>query len=610
MDRVQELEELIQKHNDCYWVENNPEITDEEYDKLVYELRILNPNSPIINNLNSVIPSNSKRKKVIHETPMLSLDKVYTTQELIQWCEKVSRNENEWFSIEPKFDGCSADFSNGILSTRGDDGIHGVDISDKIPFMTIESKDFIGSLSQYTNNIRGEIIIKKSTFKNYKNYLLRKDGKFYKIERNATVGLILQDSFPKQIDFKILTFISYDAMVMHQDLKTIRKMSWEFFIEEVKEYDYPTDGLVIKLYDAAYSQSLGYTGHHPKGQIALKYGNPKAESKLIHIIWQIGKNKLTPVGVINPIVLAGAEINKVTLHNAKFVLEKDICINDTLLIERSGEIIPHVIANIPDNDNRIRIQIDSCPSCNSGIYYEEPELICSNKNCRGKIIKSLLDSVRRLGLENIGEPTIEKLYNLGFTTLYQILNLTKENILNIQGFAEVSTSNLYNEIQRLKSIEIEDWKFLSALNINGLGRGLSKKILSKFTLFDLGSMEVQDLCQIQDIGQSRAIEIKDCMTNRIQEIINLLSILKIKTTKLADINISRKKICFTGKSDISREEWTKLAEQNDFEVLSSVTQTLDLLITNDIKSNSSKTNNAKKYGIQIITYDEFKNLVI
>lgn len=607
MDRIQELEKLIKKHNKLYWIDNNPEITDEEFDKLEYELRILNPNNHTLNIVNTIDPIiSTKRKKVKHDTPMLSLDKVYTIPELFQWCDKTSRNEFEYFVIQPKFDGCSADFSNGILSTRGDDGINGVDISDKIQLITLESKEYVGPLINTTFSIRGELIIKKSIFKKYKDKLLRKDGRYYKLERNATVGLLMQEDNLKTPE--ILTFATHNLISMILPLNELKKISWEFLIEEIKECDYPTDGLVIKLLDEEYSNSLGYTGHHPRGQIALKYGNPKAESKLINVIWQVGKNKLTPVGIINPIILAGAEINKVTLHNAKFILEKDIKINDSILIERSGEIIPHVISRTESPD-RIDINIGNCPICNTELVYVEPELICENINCSGKNIRLLLDAVKRLGLENIGEPTLEKLSNLGFTTLYQLLNLKKEDILNLPGFAELSTSNLFNEIQRIKKIKIKDWKFLAALNIPGVGRGVCKKIMAIVSLYELGEMSIEELCKIPDVGLTRAIEIKECLTNRTQEIIDLLNILKVEITKTQYVN-DCKKVCFTGKSVFSRDEWIKFADANNLEVLNTVTQSLDILVTNDINSNSSKTNTAKKYGIKIMTYEDFSKLFI
>jgi len=609
MDRIQQLEELIQKHNIYYWVDNNPQITDEEFDKLEAELRELNPNSKILNQVHTITPIEStRRKKVVHDTPMLSLDKVYTIPKLISWCEKFSRNENELFEIQPKLDGCSADFSNGILSTRGDDGILGIDISDKIPLINIESKNYIGPLSGFNGNIRGEIIIKKQTFKKYKNQLIRKDGSFYKIERNATVGLLLQDNLTSKSNMNnILTLVSYEYMSIVQNLNVLKKMSWEYLIEEVKECDYPTDGLVIKLYDANYSISLGNTEHHPKGQIALKYGNPKVESTLINVIWQCGKSKLTPVGIIKPVVLAGAEINKVTLHNAKFILEKDIKINDLVLIERSGEIIPHIISRTA-MENRTDIVLDCCPICKHPIQYNEPELLCTNINCVGKNIRNILDAVKRLGLENIGEPTIEKLVADGFESLYQILNIKLEEISKLEGFADISSSNLYNEIQRLKQSEIEDWKFLSSLNIPGIGSGLCKKLLSNLTLFELGGLSIEQLCTLPDIGMERAIAIRDAFDTRVNEIINLLSILKIKNTQLKYQN--SKTICFTGKSAISRDILIKTAENNNFKVVNNVTQNLDFLVTNDFGSTSSKTTNAKKYGVKIISYDDFNKMVI
>jgi len=609
MTRIKELESLIDIHNEKYWNDDDEiEVSDETFNEWMSELELLDPTNLRINQVYGII-SSKKRKKIKHKIPMLSLDKVYSIEDLLNWCSKVARSEEELFSIEPKLDGVSADFDNSILSTRGDDGVYGIDISDKIPFINVEMSNYMGCLSNFNMpiNFRGEIVIKKSVFQENKHRLLRKDGKQYKIERGAVVGLVMQDDFNPKLN-NILSLISFDKYSMVHPLSMLRKMSWEYLIEEVRSWDFPTDGLVIKLYDQNYALTLGVTGHHVKYQIALKYKNPSAKTTLIDVVWQVGKNSITPIGCVEPIILAGAEIRRVSLHNSKFIIDRDIHINDSVIIERSGEIIPHVVSVTPSK-NRKKIIIDKCPKCNSNLYYIEPDLICSNLTCEGKLLRNLLDAVKRIGLENIGEPTIEKMIDtLRIKDLADILSLSKSDISQIEGFATISIDNLFNEIKRIRETPIEDWKFLASMNIKGIGISLSKQLMEHLTLYELHEADAVKLNTLPNIGMTRAAEIKTSLFKKNNEIEKLISILQIKQTK-GSIVQTKGSICFTGKSDKPRDYWKKLAEEKGFEPVDRVTSETTYLVTNDPNSNSSKMKLAKKYNTNIISYEGFSNLI-
>jgi DNA ligase (NAD+) len=603
MNRIKELENLIDINNEKYWNEEKEiEVSDPTFDNWMRELKILDPENSRVLNFYNIIGSKT-RKKVKHTIPMLSLDKVYSIDELIKWCSKVARSENELFSIQPKLDGISADFTNGVLSTRGD-GASGVDLSDKIPFINVEIDEHLRQLKDIEIDFRGEIIIRKSVFQENKYRLLRKDGKPYKIERGAVVGLTLQDEIDSSL-IDILSLISFDKYSMVHPLSMLKKMSWEYLIDDVKSWDFPTDGLVIKLHDQDYALTLGATGHHVKHQMALKYTNPSAETTLIDVIWQVGKNSITPVGVVKPIVLAGAEIRRVSLHNSKFIIDRDIHINDTVTIERSGEIIPHVVS-VTATKNRKKIIINKCPKCGYNVTYIEPDLICTNYKCEGKLLRNILDGVKRIGLENLGEPTIEKMIEtLGIQDLADVLNLTKIDISQIEGFATVSIDNLYNEIQRIRNTSIEDWKFLASINIKGIGLSLSRQLMEQLTLEELYNADATKLNDLRNIGMGRAIELKTGIFKNKNEIIKLIKILKIKQTKGG---VLKQPICFTGKSDKPRNYWKELAEEKGYVMNNTVTKNTTYLVTNDTNSNSSKMNKAHKHGIKIISYEDFANL--
>ncbi len=603
-DRIRQLEHQIDYHDEKYWKDNDPEIPDSEYHGLVKELQNLDPDNIRINRRHSSLPPSSKRQKVVHEIPLLSLAKKYTVEEIIDWCISVSRGESEIFKIEPKLDGISSIFRNGILATRGDDGIHGDDITSKAPLIFVEAYDGDFPLTHFKRDARGEIVMKKSVFEERKDVLLRKDGKPYKYPRSAVVGLLLRDDVNLNLE-NILTFAEYQKFSMVKPLKALKTMSWEYLISEVQEWDYPTDGLVIKLADEKYSASLGVTSHHPKGQMSLKYGNPKGKTVIHNVIWSMGKDTLTPVGVIDPIILAGAEISRVSLHNARFILDRDIKINDTIIIERAGEIIPHVIGVIP-GENRKDIILTCCPMCGGELIYNDPELYCANVSCSGKLVRNLSDAVKRIGIDNLGESTIEKLIDIGILSLADIFELTLEDILELPGFAEISANNLLSEIKKVKSNEVEDWRFLSSLNIKGIGSSVCKKILTEVNLMELYDMNIDQMKSLPNIGTERAFEIRTFLNNNRDYIFRLFKMLKIKTTKGV---VKLGSICFTGKSDKPREYWISLTEGSVYSFSNSVNKNLTFLVTDDVDKSGGKINKAREFGVEVITYDQFMEML-
>lgn len=603
MDKVKELEKSIQYHNQKYWIENDPEISDIEYDKLVEEYKRLNPNGSIHN---QIIPMVTGRRQIKHQKPMLSLDKVYSIPDLITWCCKVARTDNELFSIEPKYDGWSAYYA-GLLATRGD-GEVGEDISDKANLINLESPQFNGPLSLYNGTCLGEIVFKKSIFKANYQKIVRKDGRTYKTERSALAGLLT----PKETNTSlgpILTMVDYNLHSMVHPLSVMKNMAWDVLIAEVQEWDYPTDGLVIKLYDRQYSDSLGYTSHHPKGQIALKYGNPSGETILIDVKWFSGKgNTLTPVAIVDPIVIAGHEIKKANLHNAKNIIDMGIHIGDNVVIERCGEIIPDIVKVIPGKERK-SITIDNCPDCGSSVRYDEPFMYCTNKDCTGSLTKRLTDSCWRLGIENIGESSVSKMIDIGIQDIVDILDMKEHEFLHLPGFGETSAKNLFNEIQKVVSRPIEDWRILSALNIRGIGTSMSKKIMQKVTLPQLRQLEPEDIMKLPMIGESRAWDLYmelDTFSDLLDELGERLN---IKQTFGSVPQTKKGSVCFTGKMPHDRSYYEDMAEKAGFEISKSVGRDLTYLVCQDTSSTKGKMVKAKELGVKVIQLNDFLKMV-
>ena len=610
--RIRELEHLIQYHDKKYWIDNKPEISDIEYSNLKQELRSLDSNNPLLQKVHNALPPSNKREKVKHNIPMLSLDKKYSVPELLAWCASVARSPQEVFRIEPKLDGCSACVDNNIIATRGDDGITGENITNKNVIMTYEGKDIICSMEDLDpRRDLGEILVKKSTLAN-NDKLVRKNGKKYKHTRSAAVGLLALDE-PNLSVGRSLAFVSFDRYSWKLTLEKMQTINWEDWIKDIKHWDYPTDGLVIKLDDDDYSHSLGYTSHHPKGQIALKFGNPTGDTTLIDVVWHLGKGKITPVGHVSPVVIDGFEINKISLHNMAYILDKDIAINDEITIERCGEIIPQYKCHKNRPNTRSIPTITLCPVCGETVVYDDPDIRCTNQYCPGYLLKQLTDAVERLGIDNIGPGTIDKLIDVHkIEDIADIFDLTVDDYLELEGFKETSANNAYNEVQKVcNQSSIEDWRVLACFNIPTIGTRMAKKILKEYSFDQLLTLTEQDLVDIDNIGPERAKYIYEWFidTDNIHIVKRLLDHLPdLVNTKDQMVKGS---ICFTGKDPkgLGRTHYQKLAENAGFEFCKSVTKNLNYLVTHDVNSNSTKMQKAIKNGTAIIDYEQFENLI-
>lgn len=609
-NELETLIETVKYHNKKYWVDQNPEISDTKYDKLIQRLKELDPNNVLLTQQHSPV-SVSGRKIIKHIIPMLSLDKAYTPEEVIVWINKVARSPQEKFSIQPKYDGCSVDYrEDGKLVTAGDDGIHGLDISDKIPYIQAIYPTGMCRLSDTKHPIRGEAVIPKDTFKNYTQFLIRKDGKPYKTERNAVVGLLNQKDKLNMPPLIALIAFDTNSWEYTADQLISSDFDWKKMQNEIQNnFNFPTDGTVIKLADEDYSHSLGYTSHHPLGQIALKHGNPKGQTKLIGVEWQLGKQStLNPVAILEPVEIFGHTITRANLHNGKRIIDLGVQIGDTVVIERCGEIIPDIIDVIPGQERK-SIQLECCPKCGSNkIEYVEPFVYCLNPDCIGSIVKKLTDSCQRIGLDRVGVGIADKLARYGCKNIHDVLCLTYDDIISLDGFADTSAQNLVNEIEKIKQNPIEEWKILSSLNIEGVGNTLSRQLMMQMTFPRLLSMDEYNLSTFPMIGEVRAHVIHEFISIHRTLINNLLSMLNVVDSMNVWYGI-KGKICITGKPRNGKKYWEDLAEKNGFEISKSVTKDLKYLITSDPNSTSGKMQKAQKFGCVILSVEEFSKLL-
>ena len=594
---LQELVQLIEYHNQRYWELGEPEISDDDYDRLMVELRSRDPNHPLLHWVGTQRTA-SAGGKVKLAKPMLSLDKAYSLEEVVEWAQKYIRSKDELLLAQPKYDGISANFDGTILATRGDGEI-GEDISDKLPLIELEAPNYTGQLNRPA---RGEIVIRKYDFANLYSHIYKKGGGVYKNSRNAVAGIMgLKDISDMIRQHAKLTLADYSLVSFKIKFSELSGRFAEI-IETVEALPYPTDGVVFKLADTAYSESLGATSHHPRGQIAFKFSGIRRKTKLLAVEWRFGKNALTPVAELEPVDIGGVTIKRATLHNAQNIIDMDIQIHDEVTVERAGDVIPYIVSREPGGE-RINAMITNCPGCGSTLVRRGPELCCVNPECFETNLQKLTAAVKNFGIEQLGEPTIRKMMlSLGVKKLSDIFKLTQNQLLKLDNFAEKSAANLYREIDTAK--HVADYQFLAALNIPNIGLDIAKILLKHFKLEELSTLSEDELLNVPGIGEKRAKAIVEVLHSEAQEINDLLATVEVSKTA-QNSSTTRPTICFTGKKPEKRSFYENLAAEHGYEAVDSVSQSLSLLVTADISSNSSKTGKAKKLGIPIVELQDF-----
>lgn len=593
-----QLADAIEYHNRQYWEKAEPEITDEEYDELLKSLRDINPDHPLVNKVNA--PEVAGSGKVEHEKPMLSLDKAYSVEELMTWARKFIRSEDEEFLVQPKYDGISARYSSQILATRGD-GFRGENISDKLPLIELEAKDYKGKIPENCN-VRGEIVIRNDDFKNIYSGIRKKGGGSYKNSRNAVAGIMgLKDINDMLGQGAKLTLVSYDKICYRVKFHEFEK-KWPEILREIEELPYPMDGIVVKFADEEYSESLGTTAHHPRGQIAFKFSGVRKTTKLLNVNWSFGKNCITPVAELEPVEIGGITIKHATLHNLQNIIDKNIKINDIVVVERAGDVIPYIVS-AREGENRKDCIISNCPCCGEELRREGPELCCKNPDCFETKLQKLLAAVRNIGIERLGEPNIRKMMNkLGVKSLKDIFTLSFDDIMSLEGFKEKSANNLLGEINKARTVN--DFQIMAALNIPGIGKTVAQKILTEYTINELRGLNRDQLSEIDGIGPERAEALQRELEKQSSLLDELLECVDVKQSKGKSIG---KTICFTGKMPEKRSFYEKLARERGFEPKSSVTQDLNVLVCADPEGSSSKLKDARNYGVEIVALDKWLN---
>ena len=648
--KIDDLRKQINHHNYKYYVENNPEISDYEFDQLLKKLERLEDQFPDL-----ITPDSPTQRvggepldefqTVKHKAPMLSLDNTYNEQELIDFDERVQKHVgNVEYIVEPKIDGAGVAlyyenkrFIRG--ATRGD-GIKGDDITQNLK--TIHSIPLrLHHTSLSTVEVRGEVFMSKSGFKQYNKEQIRQDKQPFANPRNAAAGSI------RQLDPAIVAKRPLDAFIYiisytetpfntQQDVLTALKqagfktnplakkvssikdaVSYCKYLEEKRDsLDYDIDGAVLKVNSIKKQQILGSTSKHPRWAISYKFAAQQATTILKDIDIQVGRTGvLTPVAILKPVTVGGVTVSRATLHNFDELQRKDIRINDTVLVERSGDVIPQVVKSITEKRKGIEERKTiptTCPICKTPVKQKKGEVAirCPNKMCPARLKWKVKYYASRdaMDIDHLGESTIDKLLEKNMIeNIADLYELTKNDISTLEGFKEKSAQNLIDSINKSKNQNLS--RLIYGLGIRHVGKYAAQLLATFYNSIDkLANATEEELKAIDGLGEKSAEAIATFFTS--EENINLINRLKEygvntkgKQPKTPQ-DLKGKKFVFTGSlSDLSRSQAGDLVKERGGMVTSSVSKNVDYVVTG--KNPGSKYEKARKQGIPILKENEF-----
>lgn len=654
--RIDELIKIINKASEEYYTNDNPTITDQEYDDYYHELEKLEQQYPELIREDSPTKRVGGKiidefKKVSHEIPMMSLGDIFSEDEIFEFDQRIKKTiPNPTYVCELKIDGLSVSllYENGKLirgATRGN-GIIGEDITHNVE--TIKSIPLVIN-DKRKIEVRGEIYMPKKSFNKLNQERQEKGESLFANPRNAAAGSVRQlDSkiaakrnlstfiyhLPSSDDFNIkyhhesLSFMKELGFVVNPNIKIADNVNE--VINYVKEWTekreslpYEIDGIVIKVDKIEDQKKLGYTSRTPKWAIAYKFPAVEVLTKIKNIEFCVGRTgKITPRADLDPVHLAGSIIKSVTLHNEDYIKEKDIMINDTIVLHKAGDVIPEVVKVLKERRTGIEIpfkMIKNCPICNSKLEKKETEAnyFCPNPNCDARNIEGLIhfSSRETMNIEGFGESIVEDFYNEGYLKTicdYYTLYNHKEDLKELEGFGEKSINNLLQNIEKSKENSLE--KLLFALGIRYIGKKTAKILAINYRNIDkLMSAEYEDLVKIQDIGEVIADSVyKFFKEEKNIKTINELKLLGVnmeyKGNESIDDNFNNKTFVLTGTlSKLTRDEASVEIENRGGKVTSSVTKKTDYVIVGE--NPGSKYQKAKDLNINILNEEEFLNML-
>lgn len=651
--RVLELIKILNEANYNYYILDNPTITDQEFDKYLRELERLELEYPELKKENSPTARVggdilNNFEKVAHTIPMLSLGDVFSDEEILAFDERIKKEGyNPAYTCELKIDGLSVSlhYEKGKLvraATRGN-GVIGDDITNNVK--TIKTIPLVLN-EEIDIEVRGEIYMSKKTLESLNKIRIENKQPVLQNCRNAASGSIkLLDSREvarRKLEawiYHLPNPLDYGLTTHHEALEFMKRLGFRVnpnnevvndvagilaYIEKKgKEREllpYDIDGVVVKVDDLGIQEKLGYTAKVPKWAIAYKFPAKEVLTKLVDIIFTVGRTgQVTPNAVLEPVIVQGTTIRRATLHNEDYVVSKDIRIGDIVSIHKAGDVIPAVDKSIVERRTGIEkkfVMLKECPICGTAIIRddEKADYFCSNVDCPARKVESLIHFASRdaMNIEGLGDSVIEDLYNYGYlksiADIYRF-DTYRDELVELEGYGKKKLDNLSKAIENSKDNSLE--KLLFGLGIKQVGSKTAKSLSKRFgTLDKLREASYDELLSFNDIGPIIAGNIRDFFEKDENKI--LIDELKKLGLNMSDLNsYDKENENFVGKTfvltgtlnSITREDASKLIEEAGGKVSSSVSKKTSYVIVGE--NAGSKYDKAITLGVPIWSEEEF-----
>lgn len=659
MDIRQEIEELRQKikyHNDRYYNQDDPEISDYEYDKLSLRLRKLEQEHPELDSPDSPtknIGGKAKREAgilVSHNVPMLSLQDVFNKEEVFSFVEKIlSVNKDTVFCVERKIDGLSVAlrYTDGKLTTgitRGDGISYGEDVTDNIKVI----KDVKHSLKDNVPyiEIRGEVYMKTEDFEEVNSKLELAGKKLFANPRNCAAGTL------RQLDLRVvkerklsffafnvqdsegITFASHSESlewIKKQGIKVIEgyrlcktaEEVWDAITEIGEnrgEFSYDIDGAVVKVDDLAFREQLGATAKVPRWAVAYKYPPEEKETVVKEIRLSVGRTgRITPTAIFEPIRLCGTNVEKATLHNQDRIDELDVRIGDTIVVRKAGEIIPEILSVVKDKrpEGAVPYEISNvCPSCGAKAVRDDntADIKCTNINCPAQLTQHIINFVSRnaMDIKGFGEAYIEALTREGYlkniSDIYYLKDHRDELIEKGLIGKEKNTDKLLNTIEESKRNDID--RLITGFGIKKIGKQAATALSKHFkSINELENASYDELITVNDVGDISARAIVDFFNDENnKDILRRLEQVGVNFNSLnegnpGDNTLEGLTFVITGTlPTMGRSQMEKLIKDHGGKVSGSVSKKTSFLIAGD--NAGSKLTKANELGVEVLTEEE------
>lgn len=661
--RAAELRHVLERASHEYYVLDAPKLSDAEYDQLLRELKsieerhpeLLTPDSPT---LRVGAEPSAQFNKVQHIAPMLSLDNAFNEDELKRWEDRNARMVSEvreaGYLCELKIDGAAVSllYENGVLkraATRGN-GVLGEDITANIRTIREIPLRLRGSNIPALMEIRGEVYIPFSGFNQMNERRAAAQEPTFANPRNAAAGGLRQLD-PRVTAERPLRFFGYQVQLSPQDARTtvIRTQAdalemiqdWGVPVNPVRaearsltdvlefarrieatrgDLDYAIDGVVIKVAQIRLWDELGTVGERePRWAIAYKFAPDLATTRLKSIEINVGRTgTLNPYAVLEPVEIGGATVKMATLHNFEDIARKDLRAGDMVLVKRAGEVIPQVVSPITEHRTGAERKFETpthCPTCGTAVEQPADEVMvyCPNTSCPARIYWGLVHFVSQgaMDVRGLGERTIAQLLERGmvrdFADLYQ---LNKGDLLTLEGFGDLSASNLIASIEQSKQRPLANVLF--ALGIRHVGAHVAQVLARHYrSLQAIAQAEVEDLARVHGIGQTTAEAVATFMHEpHNRQLVDRLAAAGVNMIEAveesADQTFAGKTFVVTGTHPVSRKEVTQFIESRGGRVTSSVSKTTDYVVVGD--DPGSKFEKARQLGVATLTWEQLSAL--